>query len=133
MGFCVWMLMSISMLGISSALAADAVASAKYEGAGSQLYQSGDFAKAIQYYQAAIQTDPSRTASYVGLGNSQYRLGHKEEALAAYEKALALDPTNAQLGQFARAPGGGLWDGGPPEARNGSFLTKTICRIDPDV
>lgn len=100
MSFCVLSLMLASMFGASVVIAADAVVAAKYEAAGNQLYQSGDFAKAIQYYQAAIQLDASKTASYVGLGNCQYRLGRKEEALTAYNKALALDPTNAQLTQF---------------------------------
>ena len=100
MSLCVLSLMLASMFGASVVIAADAVVATKYEAAGNQLYQSGDFAKAIQYYQAAIQLDASKTASYVGLGNCQYRLGRKEEALTAYNKALALDPTNAQLTQF---------------------------------
>ena len=100
MGLCVLSLILTSMLGASLAVAADAVSAAKYEAAGNQLNQSGDFTKAVLYYQAAIQLDPSKTASYVGLGNCQYRLGRKEDALAAYQKALALDPANAQLTQF---------------------------------
>lgn len=99
--------MVAGLFQVDRALAADAVGAAKYEAAGNQLYQTGDFTKAIQYYQAAVQLDPSRTASFVGLGNSQYRLGHKTEALAAYEKAVALDPTNAQLTQFVNTLKGG--------------------------
>jgi tetratricopeptide (TPR) repeat protein len=107
MGFMkVWktLLLSFVLLGTLVALeshAADAAAALKYEAAGNQLYQSNDFAKAIQYYQAALQMDPSRTASYVGLGNCQYQQGDKAGALASYDKALALDPSNAQLTQFA--------------------------------
>jgi tetratricopeptide (TPR) repeat protein len=110
-----WMLIGILFFGgmlagliqVDRALAADAVGAAKYEAAGNQLYQSGDFAKAVQYFQTAVQLDPSRTASFVGLGNSQYRLDHKTEALGAYEKAVALDPTNAQLTQFVNTLKGG--------------------------
>ena len=43
MGLCVLSLILTSMLGASLAVAADAVSAAKYEAAGNQLYQSGDF------------------------------------------------------------------------------------------
>lgn len=94
--------LSVYALGASGTLQAAPAASA-YQAAGNQLYQTGDFAKAAQYYQAAVQLDPTLTASFVGLGNSQYRLGRSAEALAAYDRALALDPSNAQLSKFVTA------------------------------
>jgi len=81
------------------ALAQDATA---YLKAGNQLYQSKDYAKAAQYYQAAVQLDPNSATAHQGLGNCRYQLGDKSGALAAYEKALALSPGNSALDSFVR-------------------------------
>jgi len=76
---------------------------AQYLEAGNQTYAAKDYAKAVQYYQAAAQLDPNSAAAYQGLGNSQYSQGQDSAALASYEKALALNPNNAQLSTFVQS------------------------------
>jgi hypothetical protein len=87
---------------LASPLDALAQDSAAYLKAGNQLYQSKDYAKAAQYYQAAVQLDPSSAAAHQGLGNCRYQSGDKSGALAAYEKALALTPGNSALASFVQ-------------------------------
>ncbi len=74
---------------------------AQYLAAGNQTYAAKDYAKAVQYYQAAAQLDPKSSPAYQGLGSSYYQQGKTSDALAAFDKALALDPSNAQLANFA--------------------------------
>lgn len=76
---------------------------AQYIEAGNQTYAAKDYAKAVQYYQAATQMDPNSAAAFQGLGNSQYSLGQNSQALASYEKALTLNPNNAQLSTFVQS------------------------------
>ena len=75
----------------------------QYIEAGNQFYASKDYAKAVQYYQAAAQMDPNSAAAFQGLGNSQYSQGQNAEALASYQKALAINPNNTQLSKIGRA------------------------------
>jgi len=72
----------------------------QYIEAGNQYYASKDYAKAVQYYQAAAQMDPNSAAAWQGLGNSQYSQGQNADALASYQKALAINPNNTQLSTF---------------------------------
>ncbi|HUO58842.1 MAG TPA: tetratricopeptide repeat protein [bacterium] len=76
---------------------------AQYITAGNQSYAIKDYAKAVQYYQAAVQADPNSAAAYQGLGNSYYQQGQTSQALDAYEKALNLNPNNAQLSTFVQS------------------------------
>ena len=96
-----FMTMTLLFLGLSGM--GFAQTAAQYINAGNQSYGAKDFAKAVQYYQAAVQADPNSAAAYQGLGNSYYQQGQNSEALGAYEKALNLNPNNAQLSTFVQS------------------------------
>lgn len=97
----VWrVLFLLALANAGNVLAQDA---ASYINAGNQMYAAKDYAKAVQYYQAATAKDPNSASAYQGLGNSHYGLGQKPEALAAYEKALQLNPNNPQLSSFVQS------------------------------
>src|SRR5579872_5666968 len=66
----------------------------QYVAAGDQAFVAKDYAKSIQYYQAAIKLDAHSAAAYEGLGNAYHVLGAKADALSAYRKALELNPGN---------------------------------------
>lgn len=87
----------LTLAGICSAQSA-----APYVSAGNQLLAAKDYAKAAQYYEAAVKMDPNNAPAQQGLGNCRYYLGDKVGALSAYEKALAIDPSNASLSSFVQ-------------------------------
>src|SRR2546422_10903132 len=90
------------LVGFGMAGSGFAQSAAQSIAAGNQTYAAKDYAKGVQYYQAAVQLDPNSAAAYQGLGNCQYMLGKNTEALAAYEKASSLEPNNAQLSSFVQ-------------------------------
>ncbi|HEY5037676.1 MAG TPA: tetratricopeptide repeat protein, partial [bacterium] len=96
--------LSLSLfLAVMGTTVAQAVTADQYVAAGNQNYTAKDYAKAVQYYQAAIQMNPNSAAAYQGLGNSNYQLGNKSAALTAYEKAITLNPSNTQLSAFVQS------------------------------
>lgn len=65
-----------------------------YRNMGQALYQKGLYAKAIGYYNQAVQADPSDWQSYQGMGDSYLALNDNVQALAAYQKSLQINPNN---------------------------------------
>jgi tetratricopeptide (TPR) repeat protein len=103
---------------------------AQYLAAGDQLYSTGDYEKALQYYQAAAQLDPNNPAAWQGIGNSDYSLGRKDGALAAFEKSLSLNPDNpplASLVQSLKSQAGNKEAGtGPPGTKPPGQSPKNV-------
>jgi tetratricopeptide (TPR) repeat protein len=64
---------------------------------GQSLYQRGLYAKAIGYYQMAVQADPNNAQAYQDMGNAYMKLNDQANALMAYQKSLALNPDNPTL------------------------------------
>lgn len=64
---------------------------------GNLAYGTGDFAKALDEYQAALASGNkiAQARTYYNLGNSLFRAGRLEDASAFYRKALELDPADA--------------------------------------
>lgn len=62
----------------------------------------GNFGRAINYYQRAIEAQPQNAMLYVMCGNMYYAAGNRNAALTHYDKALSLDP-NFISGYFQRA------------------------------
>lgn len=58
-------------------------------------YRNGEYERAAELYQLAIQADPENPRLYFNLGNTLARLGHMEEAEEAFErfKSLSNDPS----------------------------------------
>ena len=82
--------------------AAQAYTVGDYYQAGLQLFNAKDYAKAVQYFSAALSLDPNNTASLQGRANSYYSLGQYQNALNDYQKVQALAPS-PQLSQFIQA------------------------------
>ena len=59
-------------------------------------YQSGEFKKAISFYEDIAKTRPT-AALYYNLGNASLKAGKKGKALLYYERALRATPRDADL------------------------------------
>ena len=57
-----------------------------------EAYREGDFAKALNLYEALLDADWESSALYYNLGNTYFRLGEFGEAVWAYERCLLLAP-----------------------------------------
>ncbi len=76
-----------------------------HKGLGTNYMNKGEYAKALEHYQQALQVSLSYLPSthtdlaslYNGIGNSYYKQGHYFEALQNYEKAVHLFGYNQQL------------------------------------
>lgn len=81
-------------------------------GAGAVAYASGDFASALERYQAAVAQNPRDAESLSNLGQVLVRLGRVEEALPFYRRAIDEIPDRwAYQFNLARALGLlGRWD-----------------------
>ncbi|MDR0681993.1 MAG: tetratricopeptide repeat protein [Dysgonamonadaceae bacterium] len=62
-----------------------------------EAYSAGDFQKAAELYQSAINEKGESSAVYYNLGNTYYRLNQIASALLNYERALLLDPGNKDI------------------------------------
>ncbi|MCE5299627.1 MAG: tetratricopeptide repeat protein [Spirochaetia bacterium] len=57
---------------------------------GNRLYMQGEYAGALEQYNAFIQKEPDRFEGYYNAGNSLFRQEEYEQALGMYKKALEL-------------------------------------------
>jgi Flp pilus assembly protein TadD len=71
-------------------------------GKGNVLLYSGNYTRAIQYYDKALAIDPNNTAALNGKGFALAELGKYNEGLVFIDKALALDPNDAKYIRFQR-------------------------------
>ncbi len=88
-----------------------AAPAAEYHAAGEKLFKAGDYAKAVQYLNAAVKLDPAHKNAYYLLGNAYYKQGNTAAAITAFKSYLRLDPGNSQVQAFlsrlqGAAPGG---------------------------
>lgn len=77
------------LLLFSSLHAQDA---ATLAGDGDSRYRQGDYAGAIESYEAALATGCGSADVYYNLGNAYYRTGQNAHAILNYERALRLRP-----------------------------------------
>jgi len=81
-----------------------------YFNAGLNLFKQGDNAKAIQYFQAALQERPNYWQAYQFMGEAYYQSANRTEALLDMELSLKLNPQNPDLRDFVgRIKRGGPW------------------------
>jgi len=59
---------------------------------GQTAYRAGDYAAAVEAFQAALKANPRSVAAQVNLGSALGALGRIDEAIDRYRKALALRP-----------------------------------------
>ena len=60
--------------------------------AGNQLFERGEFAAAVEQYEAAVAVAPDDPQARNNLGQTLVRLDRKTEALPHFEEAIRLDP-----------------------------------------
>ncbi len=78
---------------------AQAQTSDTYYQAGLKLYSGQDYARAAQYFGAAIKLDPQNAAAYQGRGNCYYAKADYADALQDYRRVQQLSPSPA-INQF---------------------------------
>jgi tetratricopeptide (TPR) repeat protein len=61
---------------------------------GNEAYQSGNYLKAIEYYNQIIDNGYQTSEVYYNLGNAYYKLKNIPEAILNYERALKVDPSD---------------------------------------
>ena len=60
-------------------------------------YAKGDFAKAIELYEAVLKEKGESVTVYYNLGNSYYKANKIAPSILNYERALLLDPGNSDI------------------------------------
>ncbi|TDS12795.1 tetratricopeptide repeat protein [Maribacter caenipelagi] len=60
-------------------------------------YNTGDYDKAVSYYEDILNNDEHSSAVYYNLGNSYYKLNMIAESIYYYEKALLLSPNDNEI------------------------------------
>lgn len=79
-------------------LSAEALASAEeYFRQGNELSQAGDFAKAAEAYETALEFAPDDVDAMSNLGVAYYSLGELDRAIEQYTKAIELAPNDADI------------------------------------
>lgn len=61
------------------------------------LYQSGQYQKAIEAYESIINTNQEAPELYYNLGNAYYKTGDVPSAILNYERALLLSPGDRDI------------------------------------
>ncbi len=61
---------------------------------GTVLSSRGQFAEAIEQYQAALQTQPNNLQAQIGLARNLYYARRVDESIAAYQRLIALAPAD---------------------------------------
>lgn len=64
---------------------------------GNEYYQSGDYQKAAECYQSALQTGYVSAELYYNLGNSYYKIGQVGRSILNYERAKRLDSRDQDI------------------------------------
>ncbi len=67
-----------------------------YAGRGTILQRRGDFKRAIEDFDKAIEIRPEYAEAYAGRGAALYNLGDFERAIEDFDKAIELRPSNAE-------------------------------------
>jgi Flp pilus assembly protein TadD len=94
---------------------------------GTQAFQAGRFAAAVEEYRQALAADPGDADVWANLGAALQRTGDAKGAEESFRKALAADPNHARahynLGSLLAARG---------ERREGIEHLETAVRLDPE-
>jgi len=62
-----------------------------------EAYNTGDFDKAVNYYNKILENGKHSSAVYYNLGNAYYKLNKIAESIYFYEKALLLSPNDQEV------------------------------------
>ena len=119
---------AIERYGIVARLAADpSLRAAAYGNLGSAYRQLGDFAKARNCYETALQLNPNRAMAFIGLGLIAQKTGDLPEAVRQYSRAMAVEPTDVGYLLIAQAL---QQEGKSDEAR---AIFERVARLSPNL
>lgn len=62
-----------------------------------EAYAKGDYAKAVEWYEAALKENGKSATIYYNLGNSYYKVNKIASSILNYERALLLEPGNGDI------------------------------------
>ncbi len=99
----------------------------EYDDLGMSLYRQGLYAKAIPYFQNAVQTDPQDWQGYENLGNAYFKINANTEALSAYQKSLQINPDNSTLSNIVQTLQGST----PSVSGNTGLNQNTVAPAPP--
>jgi Tfp pilus assembly protein PilF len=74
-------------------------------------YKQGQAAKAVPWFEQAVDADPARALAWLNLGDARLLMGDEALAEAAYQRYLALTP------QHSRAAEVRAWLAGGPKPK----------------
>ena len=89
------LILLFSLLWTFGAAAKDADVAEKFQQA-NEAYEAGNFASAIEQYEA-LTTEGQSTALYYNLGNAYFKNNEVAKAILNYERALKLDPADPDI------------------------------------
>ncbi len=89
------LLFLLALLCSLGAFANDADVAEKFQKA-NEAYEAGDFASAIEQYEA-LTTEGQSVALYYNLGNAYFKTNQVAKAILNYERALKLDPADTDI------------------------------------
>ena len=64
---------------------------------GNELYNQGDYRKALEKYEKILETNQHSAELYFNLGNANYKLNNIAPSIFYYEKALMLNPNDKDI------------------------------------
>lgn len=91
--------------------------------AGFDLHHSGDYDKAIQCYDHALEIDPEDTDAWRDKGGALAKLGRYDEAIQCYDHALEIDPEDTDA-WFWKAS---AWDSKGLAVRDSRYDEAILC------
>ena len=92
-----FLVLSISVLVLGVCVVAGAQTADEWNVRGDNLYDAGDFNKAIECYTKAIELDFELILAYFSRASAYSNLARYEEAVVDYTKAIELSPDFASL------------------------------------
>lgn len=102
---------------------------------GNDLSRSGDFEKAAEEYEKALELEPQYVDAMTNLGVAYYNLGQLDQAIVQYSKAIEIAPSDADIrSNLAAAHVQKHQDtGDPEELKKALEQYETATELNPDL
>lgn len=87
----------INILFVLTPLSTRSADAQQYFTEANQAYQTGNYPKAVEQFEAILKSGVFSSELYYNLGNAYYRTGQNGRAILNYERALRLNPANGDI------------------------------------